>query len=200
LTPRAREGMELESERMPTKAKSKPKSKAAKRPPRVVQKKPAATKRKAPAAKGARSSATKRKGSKAAPQPRLLSGGNPQIAKGYGDAPVQAYIAALPSWKRELGRRVDKLITRTIPSVNKAVKWNSPMYGVEGQGWFLGVHAYTKYLKLAFFRGRFLRPLPPGESKDKYTRYLDLHEGEEFDEKQLAEWVRQAASRPGWVT
>ena len=106
----------------------------------------------------------------------LLSGGNPQIAKGYGDAPVQAYIAAMPGWKRDVGRRLDALIVRTVPGVHKAVKWNSPFYGVEDQGWFLSFHCFTKYVKVAFFRGTSLRPLPPGESKHKDVRYLDIHE------------------------
>ena len=131
-------------------------------------------------------------------KPRLLSGGNPQIAKAYGDAPVQAYLDALPGWKRDLGRRLDALIERSVPRVRKAVKWNSPLYGVEGQGWFLGLHTFTRFLKVAFFRGTSLRPLPPGPSKGKETRYLDLHEGEELDEAQLASWVRQAAALPGW--
>ena len=111
-----------------------------------------------------------------AAKPVLLSGGNPQIAKGYGDAPVQAYIAAMPGWKRDVGRRLDTLIVRTVPGVRKAVKWNSPFYGVEGRGWFLGVHCITKYVKVAFFRGTSLRPLPPGESKQKDVRYLDIYE------------------------
>lgn len=205
LTDRPGPGESLSREKLPMPPKAKSKSrfkvKAAKRPPRATEKKPAATKRKAASGKSGLASAPKKRSrSKAAEQPRLLSGGNPQIPKGYGDAPVQAYIAALPGWKRDLGRRVDKLVTRTIPGVNKAVKWNSPMYGVEGQGWFLSVHAFTNYLKLAFFRGRSLRPLPPGESKDKYTRYLDIREDDDFDERQLADWIRQAASQPGWMT
>ena len=130
---------------------------------------------------------------------KLLSGGNPQIAKGDGDAPVQAYIDALPGWKRDLAKRLDALIVTSVPSVRKAVKWNSPFYGVEGQGWFLGVHAFTKYLKLAFFRGTSLRPMPPGESKTPETRYLDVHEDDPIDEAQLAKWVKQAAAVPGWV-
>ena len=115
-------------------------------------------------------------------KPTLLAGGNPQIAKGDGDAPVQAYIAAMPGWKREVGRRLDALIVRTVPSVRKAIKWNSPFYGVEGQGWFLGIHCFTKYVKVAFFRGTSLRPVPPGESKSKDTRYLDVHEDDPLDE------------------
>jgi len=140
---------------------------------------------------------------KAAAQPsaakpvKLLSGGNPQIAKGYGDAPVQAYIAAMPGWKRDVGRRLDALIERTVPNVYKAVKWNTPFYGIEGQGWFLGIHCYTKYIKVAFFRGTSLRPLPPGESKQKEVRYLDIHEDDQLDEAQFADWVRQASQLPG---
>jgi hypothetical protein len=136
---------------------------------------------------------------KAAAKPTLLSGGNPQIAKGDGDAPVQAYIAAMPGWKRDLGKRLDALIVRSVPQVRKAVKWNSPFYGIEGQGWFLGLHVYTRYVKLAFFRGASLRPLPPGPSKDKNTRYLDIHEGDELDEAQFARWVKQAAALPGFL-
>jgi len=128
----------------------------------------------------------------------LLSGGNPQIAKADGDAPVQAYIAAMPGWKGDLGRRLDALIVRNVPDVDKAVKWNSPLYGVAGQGWFLGFHCLTKYVKVAFFRGASLRPVPPGASKGKGTRYIDIHE-EELDEAQMATWVKQAAALPGWV-
>ena len=128
----------------------------------------------------------------------LLSGGNPQIAKADGDVPVQAYIAAMPGWKRDLGRRLDALIARSVPSVCKAVKWNSPLYGIEGQGWFLSFHVFTRYVKVTFFRGASLRPVPPGASKDKNTRYLDIHEGDELDEAQLASWVKQAAALPGW--
>jgi hypothetical protein len=135
------------------------------------------------------------------PKPRaekvvLLSGGNPQIAKGYGDAPVQAYIAAMPGWKRDIGRRLDALIVRTVPGVHKAVKWNSPFYGIERQGWFLSFHCFAKYVKVAFFRGASLRPLPPGESKHKDVRYLDIYE-DQIDEGQLAAWVKQASQLPG---
>ena len=132
-----------------------------------------------------------------ATKPVLLSGGNPQIARGDGDASVQAYIAAMPSWKRDVGRRLDTLIVRTVPSVRKAVKWNSPFYGIEGQGWFLGIHCFAKYVKVAFFRGASLRPMPSGESKQKEVRYLDIHEDDEFDEVQLAAWVKQASLLPG---
>ena len=133
----------------------------------------------------------------AAAKPVLLAGGNPQIAKGEGNAPVQAYIAAMPGWKRDLGRRLDALIVRTVPGVRKAVKWNSPFYGIEGQGWFLSYHCYTRYVKVAFFRGALLRPLPPGESKHKDVRYLDIGEDEDFDEDQFAAWVKQASQLPG---
>jgi hypothetical protein len=131
-----------------------------------------------------------------ATKPTLLSGGNPQIAKGHGDAPVQAYIAAMPGWKRDLGQRLDALITRTVPGVHKAVKWNSPFYGIEGQGWFLNFHCFTRYVKVAFFRGTSLRPVPPGASKHKEVRYFDIHEGQ-LDEPQLATWVEQASRLPG---
>jgi hypothetical protein len=129
--------------------------------------------------------------------PKLLSGGNPQIAKGYGDAPVQAYIAAMPGWKSDVGRRLDALIVRTVPGVRKAVKWNSPLYGVEDNVWFLGIHCFTKYVKVAFFRGASLRPVPPGGSKQKGVRYLDIHEDDELDEAQFAAWVKQASKLPG---
>jgi hypothetical protein len=127
----------------------------------------------------------------------LLSGGNPQIAKGYGDEPVQAYIAAMPGWKRELGRRLDTLIERTAPSVRKAVKWNSPFYGIEDDCWFLSFHCFTKYVKVTFFRGASLKPVPPGESRHKDVCYLDIREGEEFDEAQFTDWVKQASRLPG---
>ena len=130
-------------------------------------------------------------------KPALLAGGNPQIAKADGDAPVQAYIAAMPGWKRDVGRRLDALIVRTVPGVGKAVKWNSPFYGVEGQGWFLNFHCFTTYVKVAFFRGTSLRPVPSGESKSKDTRYLDIHEDDQFDETQFAAWVKQASQLPG---
>jgi hypothetical protein len=161
---------------------------------------------KAAVAQNGRSSATKSKsppkaGTKAKPV-KLLSGGNPQIAKADGDAPVQAYIAAMPGWKRDLGRRLDALIVRNVPNppgVRKAVKWNTPFYGIEGQGWFLGFHVHTHYVKVAFFRGTSLRPVPPGASKSKDTRYLDIREGDELDEAQMATWVKQAAALPGWA-
>lgn len=130
-------------------------------------------------------------------QPRLLSGGNPQIAKGYGDAPVQAYIAAMPGWKRDLGRRLDALIVGCVPGVRKAVKWNSPLYGIEGDGWFLGLHCFTGYVKVTFFRGTSLDPVPPGPSKHKEVRYLDIREADGLDEARLAAWVTQASRLPG---
>ena len=130
-------------------------------------------------------------------KPALLSGGNPQIAKGDGDAPVRAYIAAMPGWKREVGRRLDALIVRTVPGVHKAVKWNSPFYGVAGDGWFLNFHCFTKYVKVAFFRGTSLRPVPPGESKHDEVRYFDIHEDNRIDEDQFTEWVQQASRLPG---
>lgn len=150
--------------------------------------------------KPAKKVAAKRAAAKAAPKkaakPKLLSGGNPQIAKAYGDAPVQAYIAAMPGWKRQMGARLDALITRAVPSVRKAVKWNSPFYGVEDGVWFLSFHVFARYVKVAFFRGASLRPVPPGASKQKDVRYLDVHEGE-LDEAQFAAWVKQASKLPG---
>jgi len=132
------------------------------------------------------------------PKPVRLSGGNPQIAKGGGDAPVKAFIAAMPGWKRDVGRRLDALIERTVRGVRKAVKWNSPFYGVEHQGWFLDFHCFTEYVKVAFFRGASLTPVPPGKSKSAEVRYLDIHEGEPIDEEQLASWINQASLIPGW--
>jgi hypothetical protein len=158
--------------------------------------KKAAAKRAAAKTAKPRRPESKSKPGKAA-QPVLLSGGNPQIAKGYGDAPVQAYIAAMPGWKRDVGRRLDALIARAVPGVRKAVKWNSPFYGVEDQVWFLSFHCFAKYVKVAFFRGAALRPLPPGASKQKDVRYLDIHEDDEIDEAQLAAWVKQASLLPG---
>ncbi len=134
---------------------------------------------------------------KAAKKPVLLAGGNPQIPKGDGDAPVQAYIAAMPDWKRDVGSRLDALIVRTVADVHKAVKWNSPFYGVEGDGWFLNFHCFTKYVKVAFFRGSSLHPPPPGQSKQQDVRYLDIHEDDPLDEAQLAAWVTQASKLPG---
>ncbi|MER9453687.1 DUF1801 domain-containing protein [Mesorhizobium sp. M0478] len=130
-------------------------------------------------------------------KPVLLSGGNPQIPKAYGDAPVQAYIAAMPGWKSDVGRRIDALIVSAVPGVCKAVKWNSPFYGIEGEGWFLSLHCFTRYVKVAFFRGTSLDPVPPGGSRQKEVRYLDIHEGEEIDEARFASWVNQASRLPG---
>ena len=129
---------------------------------------------------------------------KLLSGGNPQIAKADGDAPVQAYIAAMPGWKRDLGKRLDALIVRNVPNVRKAVKWNSPLYGIEGQGWFLGFHTFTRYVKVTFFQGTALRPVPPGGT-GKDARWIDIHEDDQLDEAQMATWGKQAAALPGWV-
>lgn len=139
------------------------------------------------------------KAPKQAGKPVLLSGGNPQIAKADGDAPVQAYIAAMPGWKREVGRRLDALIVRTVPGVCKAVRWNSPFYGMEGRGWFLSFHVFTHYIKVSFFQGASLRPLPPGGTeKSKDVRWIDIRE-DALDEAQMAEWVEQAAALPGWT-
>ena len=160
-------------------------------------KKPAKVAKKAAVSKAAA------KAHKTTPKPKgggvvLLSGGNPQIAKGYGDAPVQTYIAAMPGWKRDIGRRLDALIERAVPGVRKAVKWNSPFYGVEdeGQGWFLSYHCFTKYVKVAFFRGAQLDPIPPGVSKHKDVRYFDIYE-DGLDEAQFTAWVKQASRLPG---
>jgi hypothetical protein len=172
-------------------------SKTSRKPAKVAKK--VAAKRVAAKAAKARKAVAESSGRKPAPKPALLAGGNPQIPKADGDAPVQAYIAAMPGWKRDVGRRLDALIVRTIPGVWKAVKWNSPFYGVEGQGWFLSFHTFTNYVKVAFFRGTSLHPVPPGESKHKEVRYLDIHEDDQLDEAQLAKWIRQAAVLPGWV-
>ncbi|HKR60511.1 MAG TPA: DUF1801 domain-containing protein [Pyrinomonadaceae bacterium] len=154
-----------------------------------------ATKSKSRAKTGAKAKASVRK----AKPVKLLSGGNPQIAKADGDAPVQAYIAALTGWKRDVAKRIDALIVRNVPKVCKAVKWNSPFYGIEDQGWFLSFHVFTRYVKVTFFRGTSLRPVPPGESKHNEVRYLDIHEDDPIDETQLATWVKQAAALPGWL-
>ena len=127
----------------------------------------------------------------------LLSGGNPQIAKGYGEAPVQAYIAAMPGWKSEVGRRLDAIIERAVPGVHKAVKWNSPFYGVEDDAWFASFHVFTRYIKVTFFRGAQLDPVPPGASRQKNVRYLDIREDDQLDEAQFAAWVKQASQLPG---
>ena len=143
--------------------------------------------------------ATKPAAKESASKPTLLAGGNPQIAKADGNAPVQAYIAAMPGWKSDAGRRLDALIDRSVPGVQKAVRWNSPFYGIEGQGWFLSFHCYAKYIKVAFFRGASLRPLPPVESKDENVRYFHIHEDDQVDEERLAKWIRQASELPGWI-
>jgi hypothetical protein len=130
-------------------------------------------------------------------KPRLLSGGNPQIPKGEGDAPVQAYIAAMPDWKKEVGRRLDSIIAAAVPGVRKAVKWNSPFYGApDSDGWFLSFHVFTRYVKVTFFRGTSLVPVPAGKSKHPEVRYLDIHQGQ-LDEDRFADWVRQASNLPG---
>ena len=164
----------------------------------MSRKTPAAAKPRGAAAKGEVPAATKRKDPSVDAKPRPLAGGNPQIPKGDGDAPVQAYIEAMPGWKRDIGRYLDALIVRTVPNVRKAVRWNSPFYGVDGQGWFLSYHCYTKYVKVAFFGGASLDPPPPGESKDENVRYLDIHEDEPLDEEVLASWIKQASEIPGW--
>ena len=147
-----------------------------------------------PISKSTKASAKK----SSAKKPALLAGGNPQIAKAHGDAPVQAYIAAMPGWKRDVGRRLDALIVRDVSNVRKAVKWNSPFYGIEGLGWFLGFHVFTHYVKVTFFRGTSLRPIPPGGT-GKDARWIDVHEND-LDEAQMVTWIRQAASIPGWDT
>jgi hypothetical protein len=181
---------------------SKPKRKA-KDTPRANKPRKSAAKSKSPpkasakAERGARDakSIKARKGAKVV----LLSGGNPQIAKSDGDAPVQAYIVALPGWKRAIGKRLDALIVRSAPKVRKAVKWNSPFYGVEDRGYFLSIHAFARYIKVAFFRGISLRPVPPGGTpKSKDVRWIDIHENDQLDEAQFAAWVKQAAALPGW--
>ena len=163
-------------------------------------------------ASGTRKPTAKAKGTSRASKPRkaatkskspptagvvLLSGGNPQIAKADGDAPVQAYIAAMPGWKRDRGKRLDALVVRNVPNVRKAVKWNQPLYGIEGQGWFLSFYVFTRYVKVTFFRGTSLRPVPPGgTSKD--ARWIDIHE-DDLDEARMATWVKHAAAVPGWI-
>jgi hypothetical protein len=135
--------------------------------------------------------------SKSQAKPKLLSGGNPQIAKADGDAPVQAFIKAMPGWKRDVGRRLDAIIVRNAPHVRKAVRWNTPFYGIEGQGWFLGFHCITKYIKVAFLNGTSLRPMPPVESKNEGTRYFHIYENDPIDEEVIGSWIRQAAKLPG---
>jgi len=200
---------------MPSKTKPKPNPKPRTAKPRTAKPKTAKPKtakprtakprtakpktRPEPKTKSKAAASKKGKRTAAKAKPKLLAGGNPQIAKGDGDAPVQAFIAAMPGWKHDLGRRLDALVARTVPGVQKAVKWNSPFYGVEGQGWFLNFHCFTKYVKLAFFRGTSLRPLPPGESTHQDVRYLDLHEHDKLDEKRFVSWIQQASKLPGWV-
>ncbi|RVT92692.1 DUF1801 domain-containing protein [Sphingomonas crocodyli] len=130
-------------------------------------------------------------------EPKLLSGGNPQIPKGEGDAPVQAYIAAMPGWKQRIGRTVDAIVAQVVPDVRKAVKWNTPFYGLDGATWFLSFHCFERYVKLTFFRGTSLDPVPPGKSKQAEVRYLDIREDDAIDEAQLADWIRQASALPG---
>lgn len=149
------------------------------------------------AIKASKTSAKKKAPARSASKTVLLSGGNPQIAKGYGDAPVQAYIAAMPGWKGAVGKKLDAIVTRAVPNVRKAVKYNSPMYGVEDHHYFLSFHVFAKYIKVAFFRGAHLNPVPPGESKQKDVRYLDIHEDDALDEAQVASWARQASRLPG---
>lgn len=167
------------------------------RRPSPRQGKPVANKPKGTAGKGERSSATNSQSRPADAVPTLLSGGNPQIAKADGDAPVQAYIEAMPGWKRDVGRRLDALIVHTVPNVRKAVRWNSPFYGIEGQGWFLTLHCFTRYVKVAFLNGASLHPLPPVASKDQNTRYLHIHENDQLDEELVANWIQQASELPG---
>jgi hypothetical protein len=131
---------------------------------------------------------------------RLLSGGNPQIAKGDGDAPVQAYIAAMPGWKSAVGKRLDALIVENMPNVKKAVRWNSPFYGIEGQGWLVSFHVLSRYVQVNFFCGASLDPVPPGAGKDPNARWLNIHEHDPFDEAQLVAWLKQAARLPGWAS
>jgi len=152
--------------------------------------------KKAPAKRAAAQKTAKKAAPKEGAAPKLLSGGNPQIAKGYGDGPVQAYIAAMPEWKRDVGKRLDAIITRAVPGVKKAVKWNSPFYGVEEGLWFISFHVFAKYVKVTFLNGGSLKPLPPGLSKYPHVRYLDIRE-EGFDEKQFTAWVKQASKLPG---
>jgi hypothetical protein len=155
-------------------------------------------KRPSPTGKKSTSTTKKKAPTKVSAGPKLLSGGNPQIAKADGNEPVQAYIEAMPGWKRGVGRYLDSLIARHVPKLDKAVKWNSPFYGVEGRGFFLSYHCFTKYVKVTFFDGAKLRPVPPGESKQPGVRYLDIRENDELDEQLLAGWIRQASELPGW--
>jgi len=137
-----------------------------------------------------------RKSTSLTSKPVLLSGGNPQIAKADGDSPVQAYISAMPGWKRDVGQRLDALVTRAVQGVHKGVRWNSPMYGIKGQGWFVSFHVFTNYVKVTFFRGTSLQPVPPGGTGNE-ARWIDIHEGD-LDEALLAKWIQQAAAISGW--
>lgn len=172
---------------------------ATKRTTQAAKPRKAATKSSAgkPRKTAAKKSPSRAAASKTSTKPKLLSGGNPQIPKGYGDEPVQAYIAAMPGWKSEVGHRLDALIERTVPGVNKAVKWNSPFYGIKDNGWFLSYHCFAKYIKVAFFRGASLRPVPPVESKHKEVRYVHIHQDESIDKVQFADWVKQASQLQG---
>ena len=155
-------------------------------------------KRKTPSNKAKKLATVAKTGKKANPV-KFLSGGNPQIAKAEGDGPVQAYIAAMPGWKSKIGKSLDAIIVRNVPKVRKAVKWNSPFYGIEGQGWFLSFHVFTRYVKVTFFSGTSLRPVPPGGTpKSKDSRWIDIYEGDELDKAQMANWVKRAAQLPGW--
>jgi hypothetical protein len=177
------------------------KKKASKKAPRTKSSKKAVGERQV--SRGAKKKASKAPGktekNASVGGPVLLSGGNPQIPKADGDAPVQAYIAAMPGWKRDVGRRLDALIVKAVPTIRKAVKWNSPFYGMDGKGWFLSFHCFNKYVKVAFLFGRSLSPMPPGESKDPNARYLDIYEDDELDEELFTSWVRQGADGPGWT-
>ena len=175
---------------------SKAKPKAKPKPPASKPRSP--TKSKSPPNAGAKAGA---KASATAKPVKLLSGGNPQIAKADGDAPVQKYIAAIPGWKRAIGERLDELITRIVPNVRKAVKWNSPFYGIEGQGWFVSFHVFTRYVKVTFFSGMSLRPAPPGKTERSGDAcWIDIHEDDGLDERQMAAWMKQAAALPGWMS
>ncbi|XXT14993.1 DUF1801 domain-containing protein [Sorangium sp. So ce429] len=193
LGSRTSTGKDSKSDLVVSAGKAKPKAKGA-----SLASKP---RKSVPEAKSApKAGAKARPGAGEARPVKLLSGGNPQIAKADGDAPVQAYIAAMPGWKRGLGERLDAIIVRSVPDVRKAVKWNSPFYGVEGEGWFLSFHVLTRYVKVTFFQGTSLRPVPPGGTvKSKEARWIDIYEDDQLDEAQMAKWVKQAAALPGWV-
>lgn len=180
-----------------TKRASKQDAGTAKPSSRKTATKKVATRKTAKSKVATKKSSARTSASKNTSKPVLLSGGNPQIAKGYGDAPVQAYINALSDWRRDVTRNVDAIVTRALPKVQKAVKWNSPLYGAEENHYFLGIHVFAKYVKLAFFIGRSLDPMPPGESKTRNARYLDIREDDTIDEKQLVKWVKQASKIKG---